>query len=264
MQFQGMIAEYERAQILERSRRGKRHRARQGEVSVLSGAPFGYHFIRKTDHSAAYYEIDEEQTRVVRRVFELYGVGWSQHWRHRPPVERTIPASDVAAGSARQCGACCAIRRTKARPRQDDDCAAPADHAADTVTRRRGHSQQCQPRAAARRLDHDSRSADRQRRDLRARARTARGQQGSRATADCHAQRRTRAREFGYALYRTSTRSSARAIHYYRCLGSLSMSRFRRLAAAFPAPFATTARCVRIFWTRSCGRKLCACSKILS
>jgi site-specific DNA recombinase len=35
VQFQGMIAEYERAQILERSRRGKRHRARSGEVSVL-------------------------------------------------------------------------------------------------------------------------------------------------------------------------------------------------------------------------------------
>jgi len=33
LQFQGMIAEYERAQILERSRRGKRHRARQGQVS---------------------------------------------------------------------------------------------------------------------------------------------------------------------------------------------------------------------------------------
>src|ERR1700736_3043818 len=30
LQFQGMIAEYERAQILERSRRGKRHRALQG------------------------------------------------------------------------------------------------------------------------------------------------------------------------------------------------------------------------------------------
>ncbi len=38
LQFQGMIAEYERAQILERSRRGKRHRARQGQVSVLSGS----------------------------------------------------------------------------------------------------------------------------------------------------------------------------------------------------------------------------------
>src|SRR5262252_7883014 len=35
LQFQGMIAEYERAQILERSRRGKRHRAKAGEVSVL-------------------------------------------------------------------------------------------------------------------------------------------------------------------------------------------------------------------------------------
>jgi DNA invertase Pin-like site-specific DNA recombinase len=74
VQFQGMIAEYERAQILERSRRGKRHRARQGEVSVLSGAPFGYRFIRKTDHSAAYYQVDEEQARIVRWMFELYTV----------------------------------------------------------------------------------------------------------------------------------------------------------------------------------------------
>src|SRR5271170_7973517 len=39
VQFQGMIAEYERAQILERSRRGKRHRAQSGEVSVMSNAP---------------------------------------------------------------------------------------------------------------------------------------------------------------------------------------------------------------------------------
>ena len=33
VQFQGMIAEYERAQIAERSRRGKRHRAQQGTAS---------------------------------------------------------------------------------------------------------------------------------------------------------------------------------------------------------------------------------------
>jgi len=46
LQFQGMIAEYERAQILERSRRGKRHRAKAGEVSVLGGAPYGYRYIR--------------------------------------------------------------------------------------------------------------------------------------------------------------------------------------------------------------------------
>src|SRR3974377_2421717 len=37
VQFQGMIAEYERAQIAERSRRGKRHRAQQGSINVLSG-----------------------------------------------------------------------------------------------------------------------------------------------------------------------------------------------------------------------------------
>jgi len=39
LQMEGMIAEYERAKILERSRRGKRHAARSGEVGVLSGAP---------------------------------------------------------------------------------------------------------------------------------------------------------------------------------------------------------------------------------
>jgi site-specific DNA recombinase len=53
VQFQGMIAEYERAQILERSRRGKRHRARAGEISVLSGAPYGYRYIRKSDEAQA-------------------------------------------------------------------------------------------------------------------------------------------------------------------------------------------------------------------
>ncbi len=74
IQFQGMIAEYERAQILERSRRGKRHRAKQGEVSVLSGAPYGYRYIRKTDESAAYYEIIETEADVVRKVFNWYTV----------------------------------------------------------------------------------------------------------------------------------------------------------------------------------------------
>src|SRR5450631_1846441 len=48
-QLQGMIAEYERAQILERTGRGKRHRARQGSVNVLSGAPYGYRYMKKTD-----------------------------------------------------------------------------------------------------------------------------------------------------------------------------------------------------------------------
>ena len=45
-----LIAEYERAQIAERSRRGKRCRAQQGLVNVLSGAPFGYRHVKKSDH----------------------------------------------------------------------------------------------------------------------------------------------------------------------------------------------------------------------
>jgi site-specific DNA recombinase len=72
LQFQGMIAEYERAQIAERSRRGKIHRARAGDVSVLSGAPYGYRYVRKTDTSAAYYEVIESEAQVVREIFRLY------------------------------------------------------------------------------------------------------------------------------------------------------------------------------------------------
>src|ERR1700739_1328799 len=72
VQFQGMIAEYERAQIAERCRRGKRHRAQQGMVNVLSGAPYGYRYVRKTDSSAAYYQVIKSEARVVRMVFEAY------------------------------------------------------------------------------------------------------------------------------------------------------------------------------------------------
>src|SRR3954465_10803335 len=53
VQFQGMIAEYERAQILERTRRGKTHRAKAGTINVLSGAPFGYRYVRKREHAEA-------------------------------------------------------------------------------------------------------------------------------------------------------------------------------------------------------------------
>jgi site-specific DNA recombinase len=74
VQFQGMIAEYERAQILERSRRGKRHRAQSGEVSVMSGAPYGYRYIRKTDEAPAAYALLEAEARVVQRIYEMYTV----------------------------------------------------------------------------------------------------------------------------------------------------------------------------------------------
>ncbi len=74
LQVQGMVAEYERAKILERSRRGKRHAARQGSVNVLAGAPYGYRYLGKHDNGGlARYEVVEEQARVVRQVFEWIG-----------------------------------------------------------------------------------------------------------------------------------------------------------------------------------------------
>jgi site-specific DNA recombinase len=72
VQFQGMIAEYERAQIAERCRRGKKHMAQQGGVNVLSGAPYGYRYVRKSDTAAAFYEVVEAEAKVVRMVFEIY------------------------------------------------------------------------------------------------------------------------------------------------------------------------------------------------
>lgn len=72
LQFQGMIAEYERAQIIERSRRGKRYRARNGAVSVLSGAPYGYRYVPKTDQCEAYYQIIESEAQVVQEAFRLF------------------------------------------------------------------------------------------------------------------------------------------------------------------------------------------------
>src|SRR6266851_4608948 len=71
LQVQGMMAEYERAKILERSRRGKRHGAQAGVVSVLSGAPYGYRYIRKEEGGgAARFEIVLDEARVVRQVFQ--------------------------------------------------------------------------------------------------------------------------------------------------------------------------------------------------
>src|SRR5215471_12996286 len=92
VQFQGMIAEYERAQILERSRRGKRHRAMQGVVNVLCGAPYGYRYIRKSDHAPASYSVIDSEASVVRMVYELYTAkGLSIGAIARLLNERSIP-----------------------------------------------------------------------------------------------------------------------------------------------------------------------------
>lgn len=74
LQMQGVIAEYERGKIMERCRRGKLHAARQGNVNVLGGAPYGYRYVTlKEADGHAYYEINLEQARIVRQIFQWIG-----------------------------------------------------------------------------------------------------------------------------------------------------------------------------------------------
>lgn len=186
LQFQGMIAEYERAQILERSRRGKRHRAKQGEVSVLSGAPYGYRYVRKTEERAAYYEVIQTQAEVVRQVFELY----------------TAQALSIGAITRR-------LNELGAPTRKDQTC----------WERSTIWAMLRNPAYQGMACFGKTQEAQRSHRDNRV-ART-RGHSPRRGPVEPSIlQGLVHCARCGYALYRTSTRSSARKIYYYRCLGS--------------------------------------------
>ena len=75
LQMQGMISEYERAKIAERNRRGKLHGAKRGTVNVLSGAPYGYRYIRRQlDGTPARYVIELPQAATVKAIFEWVGL----------------------------------------------------------------------------------------------------------------------------------------------------------------------------------------------
>src|SRR6202162_1142973 len=70
LQVQGVIAEYERAKILERGRRGRRHAAQSGSVSALTGAPFGYRYVSRTQGGGvARFEVVEDEAHIVRLIF---------------------------------------------------------------------------------------------------------------------------------------------------------------------------------------------------
>jgi len=70
LQVQGMVAEYERAKIMERCRRGKRHAALKGSLSAMSCAPYGYRYVSAHDGGGqARFEPVPEQARVVRQIF---------------------------------------------------------------------------------------------------------------------------------------------------------------------------------------------------
>jgi site-specific DNA recombinase len=227
VQFQGMIAEYERAQIAERSRRGKRHRARQGSINVLSGAPYGYRYVRKSDTSAAYYEVIEPEAAVVRRVYEMYtqqglsinaiarllneeqistrtrttrwerstvwGMLRNPAYRGRACYGKTElrPRQRITRALRKRGGLASRDSANHERPRPDwIEIAVPALISEETFALAQEQLEQNQRHSPRRTIEPSL-------------------LQGMLVCERC-----------GYALYRTSTRTSARKLYYYRCLGS--------------------------------------------
>lgn len=75
VQVQSVMAEYERAKILERTRRGRRYAARQGKVSVIGHAPYGYRYVTKAEGDGeARYDVALEEARHIRSMFQWVGV----------------------------------------------------------------------------------------------------------------------------------------------------------------------------------------------
>ncbi len=234
VQFQGMIAEYERAQIAERCRRGKRHMAQQGGVNVLSGAPYGYRYVRKSDTSAAFYEVIEAEAKVVRMVFEIY----TQQRLSIKAIARLLNERQIATRTGKgrwerstvwgmlrnpaYRGTAC-YGKTELRPRQR--ITRPLRQRRGLPSRdSAGHER---PRTewievpvpalvseeifalAQEQLEKNKRHSPR---------RTVEPTllQGMLVCEQC-----------GYALYRSSTRTSKHMLHYYRCLGSDGYRRLR-------------------------------------
>jgi len=227
VQFQGMIAEYERAQILERSRRGKRYRARAGEVSVLGGAPYGYRYIRKTDETPALYQVNDEEARVVQSVYEMYTVdGLSIGEITRRLNTKGIPTRKQSARWERS--VVWAMLRN------------PAYRGAAAFGKTHSASRQRVTRALRRRnamVSSDSAGHERSRQEWIEIPVPALVSEDSFARAQellqenkLRSKRRTitpsivqglvSCQKCGYAFCRTSTYTSARKLHYYKCIGS--------------------------------------------
>jgi site-specific DNA recombinase len=227
VQFQGMIAEYERAQIMERTRRGKRHRAQQGLVNVLSGAPYGYRYIKKSDSADAYFEVNEAEAEIVRMMFDGYTQqGLSINAIARLLNDRQIPTRTattrwerstvwgILRNPAYQGKAC--FGKTALRPRQ-------------RITR--------PLRQRNRPPSRNSANQERPRQEWIEIRVPALVSENTFALAQeqlqknkHHSSRRTIeptllqgmlvCQHCGYALYRSSTTTSKRKLYYYRCIGS--------------------------------------------
>ena len=235
-QVQAMIAEYERAQIIERTRRGKRHRARQGSVNVLSGAPFGYRYVKKSDGGNAYYEVIEAEATVVRQVYEMFTV----QQLSIGAITRALNEQSIATrtGDSRwerstvwamlrnpaYVGkACFGKTERKARQRITRSLRQRGGYAKRSGAHQERPRQEWIEISVPALIREETFALAQERLETNkqfSRRRTIEPSllQGMLVCAQC-----------GYSLYRNSTRTSKRKLYYYRCIGS---DRWRQLKHA--------------------------------
>ncbi len=70
--FKGLFAEYEKAKIVERMRRGKMYKAKNG---ILFGwqAPYGYRYVKGKDKCTGYFEIVPHEAEIIKKIFTWIG-----------------------------------------------------------------------------------------------------------------------------------------------------------------------------------------------
>lgn len=71
----GAVSEFERAKIIERSMRGRKHWLKQGVLMSNGCQTFGYTYHKRTPTSYASYTIDRKESPIVKEIFEMYAKG---------------------------------------------------------------------------------------------------------------------------------------------------------------------------------------------
>ena len=68
---QSIIAEYEKAKILDRLRRGKLFKIKQGNI-LGNTPPYGYRYVKNEKSRHGWYEVNETEAQTVRLIFKYY------------------------------------------------------------------------------------------------------------------------------------------------------------------------------------------------
>ena len=92
LQMQGVFAEYERALITERTRRGRLFWARQGRVNWGGTPTYGYRLLRRTETGPQQLAVEEREAAVVRQMYHwLVEEQLSSYAIQKRLIERGIP-----------------------------------------------------------------------------------------------------------------------------------------------------------------------------